>query len=193
MREINIEKAFIKAISCGHLAIVINLLNQLSKVRDIDIQGYNILTFAISKGQVNVVKYFLKKYKDLVDKCDNNGNNPLIVASSNNYPEIVSLLFENLPSNLENTNKDNLNIALNIASQKGFLIIVYLLLNKGAKTNIVDNRGNIFNEAMKNVGWKIYKSFKDGEQHIFLTLGDFISYMQVIGFVAKRYINNIAF
>ncbi|MCT4698177.1 ankyrin repeat domain-containing protein [Tenacibaculum haliotis] len=112
-------------------------------------QGKNpIHNLAYGNKDIATFNYFISKGID-INKADVNGNTPLINASRRNSLEVIKLLVSKT-TNLNHTNKEGKSALTNSLSNSSE--IVKFLLEKGAKTTIVDAKGN-------NLNYYLFKTF----------------------------------
>lgn len=114
--------------------------------------GQTVLHFLASKSnQTEIINYFLAKGVD-VNKADNEGNTPLMVAAS---ARETTVALEQLLPTVKNNNTQNLKgeSALTMAVKSGTPAAVELLLSKGADINVQDKEGN-------NLGFYLIQSYR---------------------------------
>jgi ankyrin repeat protein len=114
--------------------------------------GQNALHFLVTKAkQTEIISYFLAKGTD-INKADNDGNTPLMIAASgkdnNGALELVLPLVKNI-----NTQNKKGESALTKAIQSGTPETVALLLEKGADVKTLDKDGN-------NLGFYLIDSYR---------------------------------
>ena len=113
--------------------------------------GQNVLHFLANRpNQTEIINYFISKGVD-VNKVDNDGNTPLIIAASGRDAGIVSLLLP-ISKNINNQNKKG-ESALTKTVQSGTAENVSLLLEKGADAKVLDKDGN-------NLGFYLIQSYR---------------------------------
>ncbi|TRX32395.1 ankyrin repeat domain-containing protein [Flavobacterium sp. ZT3R18] len=115
-------------------------------------EGQTVLHFLATKpNQTAIINYFLAKGVEL-NKADNEGNTPLMVAAS--VRETNGALEQFLPvvknSNVLNAKGES---ALTMAVKSGTPTAVELLLNKGADVKITNKDGN-------NLGFYLIESYR---------------------------------
>jgi ankyrin repeat protein len=98
----------------------------------------NTLLSSCRNGNIKSLKWCLRRKAD-INKPTFNGWTPLLIASTNEYKEIVKLLLTN-GADIEKAN-DYGQTALIIASQNGHKELVQLLISNGADTNKADITG----------------------------------------------------
>ncbi|XVE66194.1 hypothetical protein DITRI_Ditri08aG0061000 [Diplodiscus trichospermus] len=81
-------------------------------------QGQNILHLAAKRGRIQVVNYILKvpTLDNFINERDEDGNTPLLLATINQHPKVVSVLTWDRRVNMQLMNKDGLT-ALDIAQK----------------------------------------------------------------------------
>jgi ankyrin repeat protein len=115
-------------------------------------EGQNVLHFLVTKTkQTEIINYFLSKGVD-VNKADNDGNTPLMIAASGK--ETNGTLEQLLPlvKNINAQNKKG-ESALTKAIQSGTFETATLLLEKGADIKVLDKDGN-------NLGFYLIDSYR---------------------------------
>ncbi|MGO4773257.1 ankyrin repeat domain-containing protein [Flavobacterium sp. W22_SRS_FK3] len=113
--------------------------------------GQNVLHFLANKpNQTEIINYFIAKGVN-VNKADNEGNTPLMVAASARETNAL----EQLLPNAKNSNAQNLKgeSALTFAVKSGTPNAVEILLNKGADVKVMDKDGN-------NLGFYLIQSYR---------------------------------
>ena len=103
--------------------------------------GDNALHAIVRKEkQLDVIKYFLAKGVD-VNKADNDGNTPfMLAAAANNDLEVINLLATKL-KDINQKNKKGVS-ALAMAVKSNTSEVVSALISKGADVNITDANGD---------------------------------------------------
>lgn len=102
--------------------------------------GQNVFHFLANKSNQNeIINYFLSKGVD-VNKVDNDGNTPLMVAASARETGALELLLPIVKNNNAQNKKGE--SALTKAFQSGTVETANLLLNKGADVKVLDKDGN---------------------------------------------------
>ena len=100
---------------------------------------YPLLHLSCKIGNLNMVKYLLKKDKEVLNQIENN-NTPLSLSCKNGYIEIVDFLIkEGANINYENLDKNLLEIMI-LKSTPNHLKIIELFL----KNNFDVNKPNVF-------------------------------------------------
>jgi ankyrin repeat protein len=113
--------------------------------------GETVLHFLVSKpNQTEIINYFIAKGVD-INKADNEGNTPLMVATSAKETAALEQLLP-IVKNI-NTQNGKGESALTIAVKSGTPSAVELLLNKGADISVIDKEGN-------NLGAYLIQSYK---------------------------------
>jgi ankyrin repeat protein len=114
--------------------------------------GQNVLHFLVTKAkQTEIINYFLSKGVD-VNKADNDGNTPLMIASSGREANGTLELLLPLVKNINTQNKKG-ESALTKAIQSGTAENTTLLLEKGADVKVLDKDGN-------NLGFYLVDSYR---------------------------------
>jgi ankyrin repeat protein len=104
-------------------------------------EGQNVLHSLVTKAKQNeIINYFISKGVD-VNKADNDGNTPLIVAASSRENNGTLELLLPLIKNINTQNKKG-ESALTKAIQSGTPEAVTLLLEKGADVKVLDKNDN---------------------------------------------------
>lgn len=113
--------------------------------------GETVLHLLASKpNQTEIINYFLSKGVDL-NKADNEGNTPLMVAASARDTAALELLLPIVKNtNLQNQKGES---ALTMAIKSGTPEAATLLLNKGADVKVLDKDGN-------NLGFYLIQSYR---------------------------------
>ncbi|MEO5787889.1 ankyrin repeat domain-containing protein [Gelidibacter sp.] len=96
-------------------------------------------TLAVRSKDMAIINYFIQKGAD-VNQSDSFGNTPFMNAASKNNLETVTL-FSKTVKNINQTNKKG-ESALALAVANNISDVVAFLLNKKAKTLLVDGNGN---------------------------------------------------
>ena len=91
-----------------------------------------------SCGCKSLVRLFLERNKDNIERTDKQGRTPLMEASMEGHPEMVALLIEH-EANVEIQDSEG-STPLIIAAQKGHTQTVKILIEKGAK-QLSDSNG----------------------------------------------------
>lgn len=113
--------------------------------------GQNVFHFLANKAnQTEIINYFLSKGVD-VNKADNDGNTPLMVAASARETGALSALLP-IVKNI-NTQNNKGESALTKAVQLGTAETLGLLLEKGADAKVLDKDGN-------NLGFYLVQSYR---------------------------------
>ncbi|MFV5700094.1 ankyrin repeat domain-containing protein [Flavobacterium sp. ZT3R17] len=113
--------------------------------------GETVLHFLASKSnQTEIINYFLAKGVD-VNKADNEGNTPLMVAAAAKETAALEQLLPIVKNN--NTQNGKGESALTIAVKSGTPEAVALLLSKGADAKVTDKEGN-------NLAFYLIQSYK---------------------------------
>ncbi|XP_043468716.1 ankyrin-1-like [Leptopilina heterotoma] len=108
----------------------------------------SILSLAIEKGNVEILKIILKYKPDLNDQ-NSNGLRPLHQACLSNNLQIISTLINVKNCNLNVETKDE-QTPLSLAVKNNLSSVVSLLLTKGAKYQLADDDGKtILNSALE--------------------------------------------
>jgi len=144
------RKALFVAISEQKLAIVKFLISHGLNIHERDELGFSPLIKASFKGYTDIVKFLLENGAN-INQVDGLDYTSLLWAASRNNLETVKFLLEfNSPGNKINVNATVYGrTVLIIASMSGFTEIVKMLLDHGAKVNIVDSlRKTALSEAM---------------------------------------------
>lgn len=114
--------------------------------------GQNVFHALVTKPkQTEIISYFLTKGTD-VNKADNDGNTPLMVAASARENNGALEQFLSIVKNTNTQNKKG-ESALTKAIQSGTVEAVTLLLEKGADAKILDKNGN-------NLGFYLVDSYR---------------------------------
>ena len=113
--------------------------------------GETVLHFLANKSnQTEIINYFFAKGVD-VNKADNEGNTPLMIAASAKETAVLEQLLPIVKNiNLQNNKGES---ALTIAVKSGTPEAVALLLNKAADVKVTDKEGN-------NLGVYLIQSYK---------------------------------
>jgi ankyrin repeat protein len=113
--------------------------------------GETVLHLLASKpNQTEIIRYFISKGAD-VNKADNEGNTPLMIAASARDMEALQLLLPIAKNiNLKNIKGES---ALTMAIKSGSPEMATLLLEKGADAKILDKDGN-------NLGFYLVQSYR---------------------------------
>jgi ankyrin repeat protein len=114
-------------------------------------EGQTVLHLLANKSkQTEIINYFLAKGVD-PNKADNDGNTPLMVASSSKDTAVLEQLLPLVKNNNAQNAKGE--SALTKAIQSGTPEAVTLLLDKGADAKVLDNKGN-------NLGMYLIESYR---------------------------------
>jgi ankyrin repeat protein len=114
-------------------------------------EGQNVLHFLAGKAnQTEIINYFIAKGVN-VNKADNEGNIPLMIAASARETAALEQLLPNTKSiNAQNLKGES---SLTIAVKSGTPSAVEILLNKGADVKVLDKDGN-------NLGFYLVQSYR---------------------------------
>lgn len=131
-------------------AVKINNIDNLKKLLDenphIDVtmtnkDNVNILMIACERGYIEIVKYLLEKYSDIIKKFNinniYNGANLLMCACMSNNIEIVKLITDNFKFNINYNDIYRHNVLYYI---KRYDILEYLLIKYVDLKNLINNR-----------------------------------------------------
>lgn len=114
-------------------------------------EGQTVLHFLVSKSkQTEIINYFLAKGVD-PNKADNEGNTPLMIASSSRDTATLEQLLP-LTKNINAQNAKG-ESALTVAIKSGTPETATLLLDKGADAKVLDSKGN-------NLGVYLIESYR---------------------------------
>lgn len=116
--------------------------------------GANLLHQVVRRPDAEVLNYFLEKGVDL-NKADNDGNTPLILAASGRNASYISTLVSHVKD--INTVNEKGQSALTRAIATGSAEVVSLLLKSGADTRVTDTDGN-------NLVYYWFESYRDRPQ-----------------------------
>ncbi|XP_063907642.1 fibronectin type 3 and ankyrin repeat domains 1 protein isoform X2 [Zophobas morio] len=93
--DVQMMSLLMSAVSLGHLAVANFLVDKGCNVNTTDINGLNILHYAVDSDNIESVKFALK-HCGCVDSKDSNGWTPLLRAAILNCSnDIINLLLEN--------------------------------------------------------------------------------------------------
>ncbi len=136
------------AVIYDNLKSVKYLIEKGADIEITDINGWNSFMFACAKGYIDIVKYILGLYPNIVDNKSKSGETALMIAADNGRDEIVRYLLENNAS----VKEKNLNghSALYISYSKGYFeiceqLIKYYEIN-GLDKNLLEKEYNTAKE-----------------------------------------------
>eukprot|EP01133_Synstelium_polycarpum_P002608 gene2608-2994_t len=124
----------------GHTEIVALLLSKGAKVNCATNRGATPLNYASRSGRTECVSLLLENGAD-VNCCDNANNTPLHAAITNNEVKTAIALVNNYGADVNVANRDDAT-PLHLASQRGFLPLMIALVEKGAKADARDVKGD---------------------------------------------------
>ena len=102
------------AVIYDNLKSVKYLIEKNVDIEESDVNGWNAFMFACAKGYMNIVKYILDLYPDIINKKSKSKETALMIASDNGRFDVVEYLLDNNASiKDQNINGDT---ALYIAS-----------------------------------------------------------------------------
>ena len=114
------------AVIYDNLKSVKYLIEKDANIEDSDVNGWNAFMFACAKGYMNIVKYILEIYPDIINKKSKSKETALMIAADNGKLDVVEYLLDNNASiKDQNINGDT---ALYIASSKGYFEICEKLI-----------------------------------------------------------------
>lgn len=126
---------------------LINLLKNGANQDNSDEYGWSPLHFAISLGDLEIVKILIDFGAD-VDLTDSTDTTPLHIASLNGYLPIVEQLIK-AGVNLEGVSRFGQQTALLMAAENGHLDVVELLISAGANLNHVSSVGDTLSNILE--------------------------------------------
>lgn len=86
--------------------------------------GNNYLHFLVDRGEVNIIKYFLKKFfnngklKNIINNTNDKKETPLFIAVKNNFQKIAQLLI-NFGADKQIKNKDGVYVKFDYSQNGG--------------------------------------------------------------------------
>ena len=100
------------------------IINYYLDINSKDESGNNYLHNLVDRGEINIIKYFLKKFfnngklKKIINNTNDNNETPLFIAVKNNYQEIAQLLI-NYGADKNIKNKDGIYIKFDYSQNGG--------------------------------------------------------------------------
>ena len=123
----------------GHIDTVLMLLSKGAKTEVRDHLGRTPLWYAAANGHMMVVSA-LRSAGARIDAMDNKGYTPLWIAAINGHEDVAGILLD-CGADINDQSNNDQSTSLTVASQKGHIDIVRMLLSKGAKTEVRDHLG----------------------------------------------------
>jgi len=125
----------------GHVEAVRILLEMGSDINAIiDNNGYSALTLACYYGRPKIVQLLLEKKANVEQRIK--GQTPLQLSVSRGYVGVSRVLLDYGADVNAPPVPSSRDTALTIASEKGFLQLVDLLLERGAQVDVTNKKGN---------------------------------------------------
>eukprot|EP01112_Ceratiomyxa_fruticulosa_P008873 TRINITY_DN2301_c0_g1_i1.p1 TRINITY_DN2301_c0_g1~~TRINITY_DN2301_c0_g1_i1.p1 ORF type:complete len:431 (-),score=113.14 TRINITY_DN2301_c0_g1_i1:33-1325(-) len=128
---------------------VIKLLVNSNNINNTNRNGHTLLHIITQKGDIELVHFLIQSGASL-DVKDDSDCLPIDYAIQNNHNEIAKLLLN--PNNINSVDKNGCTL-LHKATQKGNLLFVQFLLEKGARIDIKDRFGNTARFYAKQNGY----------------------------------------
>ncbi|XP_066023099.1 E3 ubiquitin-protein ligase MIB2-like isoform X3 [Pocillopora verrucosa] len=104
-------------------------------------KGFNYLQLAVLKGNKRAVERIFATTGNSLNVINNDGFTTLHIAAINNHLEIAKILLRKPGCEVDSPTAEN-ESALHLAADKGYSLMVGMLLDHGADVNAVDNDGD---------------------------------------------------
>ncbi|KAL9961852.1 hypothetical protein ACROYT_G030880 [Oculina patagonica] len=104
-------------------------------------KGFNYLQQAILRGNKRAVEKLLVKAGDVLNVTKSDGFTTLHIAAINDHREIAKLLLKQPGCEVDALTINNESV-LHLAANEGYPAMVEILLDHGARVNVVDNDGD---------------------------------------------------